>query len=150
MNRMTAFKRHLVALAGFLAVSAAMGLLSDLLSFTPGSVFEDADQIESWETRVFFGFNSLIALQNLLAYGVGAFLLRTNPLLPGLVLYAALTTASVSILHSIAVPADPSVTYLDILGSNSAGWIAGFLAAVVGMIFGYRMAQRRQASLNAA
>ena len=54
--------------------------------------------------------NALSALNNLLAFGVAAFLFRKNPLLPGLILYAAIAIPTIYILHSIAVPADPSIT----------------------------------------
>ena len=144
-------KRYLLALLGFVAVSATVGMLSELLSplFAPSTVFTSAEDIEAWQKRAFLGLNSLTAVQNLLAFGVGAFLLRRNPLLPGLLLSFALAAASLRILYRIAVPADPFVTYLDIVSSNSVGWISGFLAAVVGMLVGYRIAQRRRARSDA-
>jgi hypothetical protein len=128
-----------------------MGVLSELLAplFSPVAGFTSAEQIDAWQEPVFLRHNLISVVQNFLAFGVGALLLRGNPLLPGSILYFALAAVSVRILHGIAIVADPSVTYSGILSNNPVGWIAGFLAAFSGMLVGHGFAQRRSAGSDA-
>ena len=141
---MTNIKRHLLALAGVLAVLFLLSFLSDLLIrfFASTDFPESASAAVEWQQRAMFGVNLSSVIQMFVAFGVGAYVLKKNALLPGLVLWLVVTAISVSILRDVALPAQPTISHVDVLSQNAVGWAAGLVAAVLGLLAGEQVARK--------
>jgi len=128
-----------------------LGFIGDLLTplFAPTLINPTEAESEAWEGRAILGTNVLNGIQTIAVFGVGAFLLGKRVLIPALLVWVVIAGYALRVLKQIAEPAMPSITYLDIVSYNAAGWISNFVCVFIGVILGELLARRRSRSTDA-
>ncbi|MEO0574349.1 MAG: hypothetical protein AAF004_02715 [Pseudomonadota bacterium] len=138
-------KRHALALLWFAVVWVSLGVLFEAIPL-PASLtgaFSSRNEAEQAQNIAMLWINSFLSIQALIAYAVGAYTLRRNALVPGLLVYVLMALPAIWILHSIALPAQPSITFADVIAGNLSGWISSFVACIAGLLIGEHLAKYR-------
>jgi len=129
-------KRYTFAL---IAVIATMTIANKLLGMAaPGQV---TAEVGASGIGLAGGLKTVASV--FLGFAVGAYVLGRRALLPGLALYAVSVFALLRILHSIALPAAPEIAVVDILVINGFLFAGTFIACIMGIKFGEKVAGKR-------
>ena len=137
--------RYGLALLGLIVVTGGIGLLGDVVLkplLTPSSFQMSSEEADAWQHRTLMILNIQGCITHFFGFAAGAYLLRSNPFLAGIIVHIGMSLVVIKILRDVALPADPTTTYWDIIAHNPAGWIGGLAAALVGMWVGHGLAQR--------
>ncbi|MEM7765587.1 MAG: hypothetical protein AAF290_16090 [Pseudomonadota bacterium] len=137
--------RYGLTLLGLIAVTGAIGFISDLVLeplLTPSNFLMSAAEADAWQQRTLMILNIQSCITYFFGFATGAYLLRHNPYLVGIIVHISLSLVVIKILRDVALPADPTTAYWDIIAHNPAGWIGGLAAALLGMWVGHRLARR--------
>jgi len=130
-------KRYVLALITAIFVSGLFVYVLDFLAPNYSGVGVTHD-------KVMLYLNLQQALQVFLVFCAGAWVFGRGALVPGLVLYVAMSIPMFYILYQIAAPAMPGLTIFELFSQNTSGYLLNVVSCVLGLLLGERLALRRQ------
>ncbi|MEM9173327.1 MAG: hypothetical protein AAGA84_11555 [Pseudomonadota bacterium] len=141
---MRSAKQFCLAFFVMMVVWILLGFFTDFLSswLEPSKMHYSSTELAAWTSRTLLLLNVLGGFQTIVTFAAGAFVLRRRAFVPAIILWILMAVGSIHILHEIAVHADPSVDYWDVVLRNPIGWISSFLSVLVGVLLGEFVSRR--------